>query len=499
MDVPFAFAALGAIIIIGFFSALAFEKTKIPDVIVLIVIGLLFGPVAITFFNVEFVSKNALDLIAPYFTSLVLVIILFDGGLNMQFEKVLAGIGRTVFFAFTGFALSVVFVTLIAYFLFGYPLIISTLLGAILGGVSSAVVFELLRKMSIKDETRSLLLMESVITDVLCVVVVLSILQVLQGRGTGEIVVAALAQSFSIAIVGGLVFGIIWLRILTMLKGKPFSFMITIAALLLLYSGVELVEGSGFVAALVFGLVLGNKDEVSRMFRIKSALVFDERIKSFHSEISFLLRSIFFVFLGLSFTLSVQDIGLKSPMPVFQGYHGTILLLVIGIILITLGIMIARLINMKITTLVNTDLKVDRSVLSFVSARGLAAAALATLPYTVAAYATNASYRSLVDPYRTGFLNIAFIVILITVAITSIGIYVVEKKRKGKTLEQVEEEDKIVLRERRVLKKWRSKEREKRRDRIRKQKEIRNKLKNAKKNDKRNDKAPMKDEGPPVE
>jgi uncharacterized MnhB-related membrane protein len=32
-DVAFAFAALGAIILIGFFSALAFEKTKIPDVI----------------------------------------------------------------------------------------------------------------------------------------------------------------------------------------------------------------------------------------------------------------------------------------------------------------------------------------------------------------------------------------------------------------------------------------------------------------------------------
>ena len=83
MDVVFAFAALGAIIIIGFFSALAFEKTKIPDVIVLIIIGLIFGPIAITFFNVEFVSSSALNAVAPYFTSFALVIILFDGGLNL--------------------------------------------------------------------------------------------------------------------------------------------------------------------------------------------------------------------------------------------------------------------------------------------------------------------------------------------------------------------------------------------------------------------------------
>lgn len=483
-DVAFAFAALGAIILIGFFSALAFEKTKIPDVIVLIIIGLLFGPIALTFFNVEFVAKSALDMIAPYFTSFALVIILFDGGLNMNFAKVLSGIWLTIFYSFTAFGFSVLVVASVAHFLFGFPLMISVLLGAILGGVSSAVVFDLLRKMSIKDETRSLLSLESVMSDVLCVIVVLSIIVVLRGEGTGVTVVATLAQSFSIAIVGGLVFGIIWLRMLSVLKGKPFSFMITIAALLLLYAGVQIVNGSGLVAALVFGLVLGNKDEMIRMFRIKSKLEFDERIKSFHSEISFLVRAIFFVFLGLSFTLNVQDLGLNSPIPYFQTYYGMIILLLIGIILMTVGIIITRYINMKVTVFAKNDLKVDRGVLTFVSARGLTAAALATLPFTVAAFSSNASYALLVEPYRVALLNITFLIILITVAITSIGIYRLEKKRKGKSLEDVETEDEIMLAERSILKKWRSKERDRRRDMIRKEKEIRNKIKNSKKNHK---------------
>lgn len=472
MDVAFAFAALGAIIIIGFLASLAFEKTKVPDVIVLIIIGLIFGPIAVTFFNVEFVSTNALNIIAPYFTSLALIIILFDGGLNLNFEKVLARIGHTIFFASLGFALSVLLITLVCFFIFGFPLIISILLGAILGGVSSAVVFELIRKMTIKDESKSLLSLESVITDVLCVVLVLSLIQFLQGEGTSIIVIASLAQSFSIAIVAGLAFGIIWLKVLTILKGKPFAFMITIGALLLLYSGVEVVGGSGFVSALIFGLVLGNKEEVARMFRIKSELVFDERIKSFHSEVSFFIRTVFFVFLGLSFTFNLQDIGIKSTIPYFSTPIGALALLSLGIVLISICIIIARYINTMITVKLYKDLEPDRNVLSFMCGRGLAAAALATLPFAIPAFTAvpETSYFYLMEPYRTGFLNITFLVILITVAITSIGIYIVERKRSGKTVREIEKDVEIIKREKEVIDTWKKREKEKRRKKIRAEK-----------------------------
>jgi len=482
MDIILAFAALGAIIIIGFISALAFEKTKIPDIIVLIIIGLIFGPIAITFFKVEFVSTNTLEMVAPYFTTLALVIILFDGGLNMSFEKVLTGLWRTVFYAFTGFVLSVLVVTVVAYFIFGFPLMISVLLGAILGGVSSAVVFSLLRKMSIRDETRQLLLLESVISDVLCVVVVLAVILVLRGEGTGLIIATSLAKSFSIAIVVGLVFGIVWLRILSILKGKPFSFMITIGALLLLYSGVEFVEGSGLVAALVFGLVLGNKDEIARMFRIRAELVFEDRIREFHSEVSFLIKTIFFVYLGLSFTLDFSKIGIQSRFEVFSGYHGMIALLIIGVILITVGIMVARYINMRISVALSRGLEVDKSVLSFVSARGLTAAALAALPFTIPAFVEPSQYFYMMEPYRTGILNITFIIILITVAITSIGIYWLEKRRIGKTMDEVVKDSAVRKREKEVLKKWKAEEKHKRRERIRKEEEMQKQAEENRKN-----------------
>ena len=69
--------------------------------------------------------------------------------------------------------------------------------------------------------------------------------------------------------VAGAVFGIFWLRVLKMFQGKPYSFMITIAALMVVYSIVEYVGGSGPMSALIFGLVLSNKDEFARNWRKK--------------------------------------------------------------------------------------------------------------------------------------------------------------------------------------------------------------------------------------
>ncbi|MCK5548177.1 MAG: cation:proton antiporter [Thermoplasmata archaeon] len=470
-DIVFAFAALGAVIFIGFISALAFEKTKIPDVIVLIIIGLIFGPISLTFFDYTPVDPNFLEGIAPYFTTFALLIILFDAGLNLNFVRVLSKIGHTVLYAALGFSLSMVFVTLVCMYIFGFPLIISAMLGAILGGVSSAVVIDMTRKMSIKEETKNLITLESVISDVLCVVVILALIQFAMGAGSPLMVAATLVKDFSIAIVVGLVVGIIWLKVLTRLQGKPFSFMITIAMLLLIYSGVELVEGSGFVAALVFGLILGNKEEVARMFRIKSKLVFDERIKSFHSEVSFFIRTIFFVFLGLSFTLDLQNVGIQSTISIFQSPDGTLILFSLGIILITAVIMLSRVISTKAIVGVYSEVKHDSGVLPFMCGRGLTAAALATLPFTIPAFVTSTpsaptAYFILMDPYKTGFLNITFMIILLTVAITSIGVYIFERRRTGKSMAEVESD--VIKRklEKEVWKVWKKEEKKKRRERI---------------------------------
>jgi cell volume regulation protein A len=65
---------LAAIFLIGTFGEVVFSRTKVPDVVWLIVVGILIGPV------LGIVSRETLLGIAPYFSALTLVLVLFEGG-----------------------------------------------------------------------------------------------------------------------------------------------------------------------------------------------------------------------------------------------------------------------------------------------------------------------------------------------------------------------------------------------------------------------------------
>ena len=58
-----------------------------------------------------------------------------------------------------------------------------------------------------------------------------------------------------------------------------------------------LLGESGALTALVFGLMLGNRNRVSKILRFKIRAI--ELDDSMHNQLTFLVRSFFFVFVGL--------------------------------------------------------------------------------------------------------------------------------------------------------------------------------------------------------
>jgi cell volume regulation protein A len=431
-DIPIvllSFMAIGAIIFIGFFATLIFERTRVPDLLILVILGLILGPVAIAYFGVELVPRNLLETVMPYFAALALVIILFDGGLNLNFDLVLRKINIAFIHTLVGFILTVISVAVVANVILGYPFIIGILLGAVLGGVSGAVIITLVRRMTMDEETQTVLTLESVLTDVLCIIVALALVEFIIGTDNPTEAVTNLFAGFSIAFLVALFFGIFWLRILKRLYGKPFSFMITIAALFILYGFVELVGGSGAMAALIFGLVLGNKDEIARMFKIKTKFVLDERIKQFHSELSFVVRTFFFVFLGLVFTLSLSGhMDVETIVPGLDAFNNTATLFLIGVVLIFLALMAVRYITTSITVRIHPESRDDKFAIWLMMGRGLAAAVLASLPFTISAFKEGTSYYAMMSPYKDQFLNIAFLIIVISVVVTTLGVILSERR-----------------------------------------------------------------------
>jgi cell volume regulation protein A len=430
IDVLTAFVAVGIIIAIGFTATLIFERTHVPDLLILIFLGVLLGPIALNYFGIAFVPQAVLQAATPYFTAIALTMILFDGGLNLPLVQVIRRIGVIGLHTGLAFVLTVFGVAFVAHTVLGYDLIVGLLLGAALGGTSGAVVVGLVRVLRVGEDTKVVLTLESVLTDVLCVVTVIALIELLRG-GPGasvSIVFVELAQAFLVALAIGNLFGIGWLFLLRRAANKPFAYMLTIAILFILYGVTEAAGGSGAMAAFIFGLILGNHDEFAKRFRLKARFVVDERIKQFHSEISFVTRTFFFVFLGLVVTFQFGGGWLVSTdLPILYILNGTFFLFLAGTVLIFLAILVIRVLTARITAAVLARPRGERRVLWSMMGRGLAAAVLASLPFSVPAFTGPATpgdvyYQGLMAPYEVQFFNIAFYIILLTVIVTTLGV-----------------------------------------------------------------------------
>ncbi|MEM2947416.1 MAG: cation:proton antiporter, partial [Candidatus Bathyarchaeia archaeon] len=164
--VTLALALAGSIIVIGFLGNYFFERTGFPDMLFLIILGILVGPTA------KLVDSEFLTPLAPYFAAPALVFILFDGGMAMNIYRVFTESPRATVLAVVGFGLSVAATTLYAAVLLmpDKPITYSMLMGTILGGSCSIVVISLASRIGVSEKCSTILSLESAITDILCIV-----------------------------------------------------------------------------------------------------------------------------------------------------------------------------------------------------------------------------------------------------------------------------------------------------------------------------------------
>lgn len=402
--VTLALILAGSIIVIGFIGNYLFERTSFPDMILLITIGIIIGPLS------GLVNASSIMSLAPYLAALALVFILFDGGMAMNLYRVFAESPRAAILAVLGFAINVIVTTLFMAFIVlpEAPIEYSMLFGTILGGSSSIVVVSLVSRIKVSEKCSTILSLESVMTDILCIVFSLVVIEMAL-EGTVDLIAIgqSVASRFSTGIVLGLIFGLVWLSILKRIAKAPYAYMLTLAIVLLAYALSEALGGSGSLCSLLFGIVLGNEKEIHRILRMEkpSSTVIDIGLKRFESEIAFLLRTFFFVYIGLIFAIS------------------EIKIVVIGVIL-SLILLLARFGAVKIATAHCSELVAERPVMSVLLTRGLAAAVLATLPLQYAD--ENPIFEELAPIY----INIAVLVILTTAIIATVGIPMLKRKAK---------------------------------------------------------------------
>ena len=375
--------AAGVVIFLGVAGEAFFKKTGIPDVTFLMMLGVIIGPV----FGI--IQPEAVIQVVPYFAALALIIIMFDGGLNLDIKHVIKTAHFSVTLAILGFILSVVMITLAAHFVLNWLWLESILLGSIVGGSSSAIVFGLVRNIKISEETKSMLSFESALTDILATIVAFILFEaVLAGQFDLQTLQETLGRAIVVGLILGFGVGVPWMYVSTKLGNAQHAYMLTLGVLFVLFFLANSFGESGALTALVFGLMLGNKNHLSKILKFKLPRI--EIDDPTHNQLTFLVRSFFFVFVGL------------------MASFGQIEYIIFGI-LITVAVYFGRLFVGKIT-LTKRFSKLDRAVTNSMIPRGLAAAVLATYPVTMGL------------PNAEAYPQIIFFIILSSVIITTIGL-----------------------------------------------------------------------------
>jgi len=385
-------ALFGATVVIGYLGNYFFAKTRIPDIIWLLIFGLIIGPVLGLIDTTVFIRS------VPFLASLALLVILFDAGLHMNIYRVIRDAPRSMVLAVSGILISMGLVGVVSMVVLGTDFLTGMLFGAILGGTSSPIVLTLMRRSKTTGKIKNILSLESAITDALTILVSLFILNIILSLGPADPLISLIAP-FSIGAMTGLVAGLFWLFALDRLKGIPFSHMLTLSMVFILYASTEVLGGSGPISALFFGIVLGNGKNFSTMLKLKKVVQIDVKMKVFQDEITFFVRSFFFVLLGLLVVINLQ-------------------IFLIGL-LISAVLIGGRLLTAEVGMLGLHMQRVDKHFIRIMTPRGLAAAVLAQTLLVVGSGTIHGADI---------FSDIVFVVILITMLYSTVLTMIISRK-----------------------------------------------------------------------
>lgn len=350
---------IGLMVFLAHFLSLQFRKTNIPDVLILVIIGIVLGPL------LGLVSPTDFGKVGSLFATIALVVILFEGGTTLDMNVLGKSLTTTGKLALGCFILTALIVTSIGIYVLGLTLLPAAILGLTLGSTSPAVVIPLVKALRISEGPSTVLMLESALTDVLSIIGVFALLQAYNqgGIGAGHLIGNVLSAMLFAAVIGVLG-GIGWLLVLGRVRDFPNTISSTLAFVFIVYGATEELGFSGPIASLALGFTLTNFEKF-KLYRIPSIdrniVPLNEVDHIFYREAVFLLKTYFFVYLGISIHFTEVKIALTASAMV--------------LIIYVMRIVLSRLVFSSPTYSLR-----DTAFTSMFAPKGLAAAVLAALP-----------------------------------------------------------------------------------------------------------------------
>ena len=395
-DIAPVIAIVGILVFLAHLFTAIFSRTRVPDVLLLIIIGICVGPI------LGLVSPSHFGTVGPILVTITLIIILFESGTALELVTLRTAIGGAIALAITSFFLSMGAVAGFAIWLTDLELLPAFILGAIVGSISEAIVIPLVKQLRMRKDSQTMLSLESSVNDVLSIVITIALVQAYKlGEFQIVSVTGNLIASFLVAIVVGVIGAFIWSRFLNRIHAIKNTMFTTAAFVFVIFGIVEILGFNGAIATLAFGVTIGNLESI-RFYVFKKPqdnepIGLSQTERAFFSEVAFLLKTFFFVYLGISLEL-------------ISGW------LIQLALLLTILVFMIRIPAVKVTVNKSIPTK-DASIMAIMVPKGLAVVVLASIPFQQGVIGGEL------------IKNVTYGVVLLSIIMTSILLLFLEKTK----------------------------------------------------------------------
>lgn len=277
----------GVLLLLGIASSKFAARVGLPVLVLFLGVGMLAGSDGLG--GIAFADYGLANSIG----SVALALILFDGGLQTSFASLrlawrpalsLATVGVVITSALTGWAAAA---------LLDLPLLTGMLLGGIVGSTDAAAVFSVLRTSGLRLPPRltATLEVESGSNDPMAVFLTLGLIGLLTGTtNTPGALGLLLVQQMGIGAAAGVGVGLLGAKAVNRIQLDHAGLypVLAMAVGLVAFGLAAVLDGSGFLAVYLAGIVLGNR-----------IVVFRRGIALFHDAGAWLSQIVLFVMLGL--------------------------------------------------------------------------------------------------------------------------------------------------------------------------------------------------------
>lgn len=365
-----------ALLLAAVLASKASGRLGIPSLLLFLLIGMLAGeegPGGIPFDDARL--SQSLGVVA-------LAFILFAGGLETEWRVVRKKVWQGLSLATVGVLLTAGLTGAFAHWVLNIGWLEGMLLGAVVSSTDAAAVFSVLRTrgVGLKGGIGPLLELESGSNDPMAVFLTVGLIRLLMEPGS---TVLDLAGSFVLQMAVGFAAGLaagrgaVWMMNRLKLQSEGLYPVLSVAVVMLTYSGTAYLKGNGFLAVYVAGIVMGNAEFIHK-----------KSLGRFLDAVAWLMQIAMFLALGL----------LVYPSRVLQ---------VAGVGLLIAGflVVVARPVSvMAALALSNLPMR-SRWMVSWVGLRGAVPIILATFPLLAGV------------PNSNLFFNVVFFIVLTSVLV----------------------------------------------------------------------------------